>query len=60
MVKRANGEGTVYFVESQKRWRAEITWFDNGGNKRRKCWTSQKQSEVKAKLAELNDRIIHK
>ena len=58
MVKRANGEGTVYYVESQKRWRAEITWIDNGGNKRRKCWTSQKQSDVKAKLAEFKKQLL--
>ena len=50
--KRANGEGTIYFVEKEQKWRAEITWFDNGGNKRRRTWKSSKQSEVKAKLAE--------
>ena len=56
--KRANGEGTVFFIEREQKWRAEITWFDNGGNKRRKCWKSQKQSEVKAKLAEFKKQLL--
>lgn len=56
--KRANGDGTVFFIESEQKWRAEITWFDNGGNKHRKCWKSQKQSEVKAKLAEFKKQLL--
>ena len=58
--KRANGEGTVFFIEREQKWRAEITWFDNGGNKHRKCWKSQKQSEVKAKLAEFKKQLLLK
>ena len=56
--KKANGEGTIYFIEKEKKWRAEITWFDNGGNRKRKCWTSAKQSEVKAKLAEFKKQLL--
>ena len=56
--KRANGEGTVYFLEKQQKWCAEITWFDNGGNKRRRSWKSPKQSEVKAKLAEFKKQLL--
>ena len=50
--KKANGDGTIFFIEKEQKWRAEITWFDNGGTKRRKCFKSAKQSEVKAKLTE--------
>lgn len=56
--KRSNGEGTVYFVEKQQRWRAEITWYDNAGNKRKKSWTSQKQSEVRNNLAEFKKQLL--
>ena len=56
--KRANGEGTIYFVEKEQKWRAEITWFDNGGNKRRRTWKSTKQSEVKSKLAEFKKQLL--
>ena len=56
--KRANGDGTIFFIEREQKWRAEITWFDNGGNKHRKCWKSQKQSEVKAKLAEFKKQLL--
>ena len=56
--RKSNGEGTIYFVESQQRWRAEINWIDNAGNKRRKSWTATKQSEVKAKLAEFKKQLL--
>ena len=56
--KRANGEGTIYFLEKQQKWCAEITWFDNGGNKRKKSWKSQKQTEVKSKLAEFKKELL--
>ena len=44
--RKTNGEGTVYFVEKEQCWRAEITWIDGGGIKHRKSWKAQKQSEV--------------
>ena len=56
--KRSNGEGTIYFIEKQQKWCAEITWFDNGGNKQRKSWKSSKQSEVKTKLAEFKKQLL--
>ena len=56
--RRSNGEGTIYFVESQQRWRAEISWVDNNGNKRKKSWTSQKKSEVKENLIEFKKQLL--
>lgn len=56
--KRANGEGTIYYLENQQKWCAEITWFDNGGNKRKKSWKSKKQTEVKTKLAEFKKQLL--
>ena len=56
--KKANGDGTIFFIEKEQKWRAEITWYDNGGNKRRKCFKSQRQSEVKAKLAEFKKQLL--
>ena len=56
--KRANDEGTIYFVEKEQKWRAEITWYDNGGNRQRRSWKSSKQSEVKAKLAEFKKQLL--
>ena len=56
--KNSNGEGTIYFIENERKWRAEITWFDYGGNKHRKSWKAQKQSEVKAKLAEFKKQLL--
>ncbi len=56
--KKANGEGTIFYLEKEKKWRAEISWYDNAGEQRRKCWKSTKQSEVKAKLAEFRKQLL--
>ena len=58
MQKKANGDGTIFFIEKEQKWRAEITWFDNGGNKRRKCFKSQKYLDVKSKLAEFKKQLL--
>ena len=56
--RKSNGDGTVYFSEKENAWRAEITWIDNGGVKRRKSWGSKKQSEARAKLAEFRKQLL--
>ena len=56
--KRANGEGTVYFVEKEQLWLAEISWIDSAGNKQRKRWRAKKQTEVKAKLTEFKKQLL--
>ena len=56
--RKSNGEGTIYFSEKDGCWRAEITWFDGGGVRRRKCWGAKKQSEVKAKLNEFKKKLL--
>ena len=56
--RRANGEGSIYFVEKEQKWRAEIAWIDNNGNQQRKTWKSKKQSEVKAKLTEFKKQLL--
>lgn len=58
MGRKSNGEGSIYFVEKEQKWRAEITWFDEFGVKRRKAWFSKKQSEVKSKLAEFKKQLL--
>ena len=56
--RKSNGEGTIYYSEKEKCWRAEITWVDSGGVKRRKGWSSKKQSEVREKLTEFKKQLI--
>ena len=56
--KKSNGEGTIYFVEKERKWRAEITWFDYGGKKHRKTWKANKQAEVKAKLTDFKKQLL--
>ena len=58
MGRRLNGEGSVYFVEKEQKWRAEINWIDASGTARRKCWKGKKQAEVKAKLAEFKKQLL--
>ena len=56
--RRENGEGTIYFIEKEQLWRAEIVWFDQEGNSKRKTWKGKKQSEVKAKLTEFKKQLL--
>ena len=56
--KNLNGDGTIYYVEKEHKWRAEITWTDTNGNKHRKAWKASKQSEVKEKLAVFKKQLL--
>lgn len=56
--RKLNGEGTIYYVEKERKWRAEITWLDDCGNKRRKTWKASKQSEVKEKLTDFKRQLL--
>ena len=56
--KKLNGDGTVFYLEKERKWRAEITWVDGGGNKHRKSWKATKQADVKEKLAEFKRQLI--
>lgn len=58
MGRKSNGEGSIYFVEKEQKWRAEISWIDSSGKSRRKCWKNKKQSEVKAKLLEFKKQLL--
>ena len=56
--KKLNGDGTVFYLEKERKWRAEITWVDGGGNKHRKSWKATKQADVKEKLAEFKIQLL--
>ena len=56
--KRSNGEGTIYFDEKQKTWRAEIQWVDSAGITRRKSWKDKKQTSIKAKMKEFKKQLL--
>ncbi len=57
-VRNANGNGTIYYEEKYKRYRAEIHWLDNKGVMHCKKFTSSKQTEVKNKLDEFRRQLI--
>ena len=56
--KRANGEGTIYFDEKQKTWRAEIQWVDSAGVTHRKSWKDKKQASIKTKMKEFKKQLL--
>ena len=56
--KRSNGEGTVYFDERLKTWRAEIRWIDSSGKTRRKTWGDKKKTAVKSKLDYFKKQLL--
>ena len=57
-VKRSNGDGTVYFDEKNKAWRAEIRWIDANGVNHRKTWGDKKKTAVKTKLDEFKKQLL--
>lgn len=59
--KKSNGEGTVYFSESRKRWIGQITvgTNENGKPKRRSVYGKTKK-EVREKMIELQAAVLHK
>ena len=50
MSKRASGEGTIYFSQSENRWRGSISLGYRNGKRNRKYVSGSTQREVKEKL----------
>lgn len=47
--KKGNGEGTLYYSESKKRWVLQETFIDAGGNKCRKTFYGKTATEARQK-----------
>ncbi len=57
-VKKDNGSGTIYYIESQKRWKAEYRWVDASGALQRKTFSGTKKTVVKQKLEEFKKQML--
>ena len=55
--RRANGEGSIYHVESEGRWRAALTWTDDAGVKRRRLVTGPTMDAVRRKLTSMRSDL---
>lgn len=51
--RRANGEGTIYYVEAEGRWRGAVTFRDATGRSRRRGVSALTQAEARRRLAAL-------
>lgn len=51
--RRANGEGSVYFVAREGRWRGATTFIDETGRARRRTVSASSQHEARRRLAQL-------
>ncbi len=56
--RNSNGEGSVYYDKTLKRYRALIRWTDKNGVKHKKEWKDKKQSVVKNKLNEFKRQLL--
>ncbi len=56
--KKENGSGTIYYVESQGRWKAEMRWLDSRGIMQRRTFSATKKSVVKNKLNEFKKQLL--
>ena len=52
MARRNNGEGTIYYSESKKRWVGQIAQKDYLGNVKRKTFYGKTKKEVSLKVKE--------
>ncbi|MBA2254441.1 MAG: site-specific integrase, partial [Chloroflexi bacterium] len=55
--RRANGEGSIYFIEGEGRWRGALTWTDDDGRQRRRAVTGKTQADVRRKLTGLRGEL---
>lgn len=55
--RRMNGDGSVYFSESENRWRAEIHWTDKSGKENVKKFSGQKKQTVINKLSDFKKTL---
>lgn len=55
--RRANREGTIYHVPSEKRWRAALTWTGADGIRHRRTVSGKTQADVRRRLGELTTAL---
>ena len=55
--RRASREGSIYYVESEQRWRAALTWTDEAGKRHRRQLSGRTQAEVRRRLGELRTAL---
>jgi integrase len=51
--RRASREGSIYYVPSEKRWRAALTWTDEAGKRHRRQLSGPTQAGVRKRLGAL-------
>lgn len=59
MARRSRGEGTIFpFVQNgKKRWRAQVTYYDQDGKRRRRSKIGMSQADARVLLSELQSEI---
>lgn len=48
--RTSNGEGSVYYSDTKKKWFGDIMWTDSAGQRHRKSFSGKKQAIVKEKM----------
>ena len=56
--RNSNGNGSIYYDEARKRWRAQIKWTDKAGEKHVKKFVGAKKTEVKGRLDEFRRQLL--
>jgi integrase len=51
--RRANREGSLYFVPAENRWRGVVTWTDPTGRQHRRYVSAKTQTAVRKRIAQL-------
>lgn len=56
--RNSNGNGSIFYDEARKRWRAQIQWTDKAGERHNKKFVGAKKSEVKNRLDEFRRQLL--
>lgn len=55
--RRASGEGTIFHLPAEKRWRGALTWTDEAGKRHKRIVSGKTQAEARRKLGELRTEL---
>lgn len=55
--KRPNRDGSIYYVEARRRWRAALSWTDETGRQHRRVVSGKTQDDARRRLSELRTAL---
>jgi len=55
--RRASGEGTIFHLPAENRWRGALTWTDDAGKRHKRIVSGKTQADARRRLGELRSQL---